>query len=30
VAERWVGWNGFENYVDTDKNFKGWYCFEQN
>ena len=30
VAERWEGWDGFENYVGTDKKFKGWYCFEQN
>ncbi|KAF1924505.1 uncharacterized protein M421DRAFT_402290 [Didymella exigua CBS 183.55] len=30
LAEIWEGWVGWQNYIDTDKNFRGWYCFEQN
>ncbi|KAJ4983046.1 hypothetical protein SVAN01_11462 [Stagonosporopsis vannaccii] len=29
-AETWKGWLGWQNYVTTDKPFRGWYCFEQS
>ncbi|KZM22901.1 hypothetical protein ST47_g5967 [Ascochyta rabiei] len=29
-AEVWTGWSGWENYVSTERKFKGWYCFERS